>query len=422
MILPDKFRDRCSPTYLKAIDKLELNLDNINIHETGQVISSFAKNYLTPKQYWEFWLSSFEFDAIFHEEFEESCLKIAKTAYFHLYYNKEWNEWNENWSHEHNDSLQAYGENCVKVINFQNKHYLERGFFKKDYQNYVVTEKDLQYPHDFLKECFHEFESEASCLPSKKLIKRYNEMLELYPRIKAAESDDIEKWFQLLVEVDDVDFVKDNVECRLGQDLLDVQLWKLYLAFLKENKQYKTLLETYSKYCRFFLDDKEMLEEYKQEMIEHGPIKLEWENLFDFELGNNSEEEKENFLTIDTKLKLAFFDKKITFKNERLTLQSSSKPEIFFKNTFLTGVINIENLNPYKSNFISSIIPFLYRCEAKHISLEKQNLAFNELKFLIQHGNVVDLRIDGCEIKDEKDEYIALEDIIKYLQNVEILT
>uniref|UniRef100_A0A914QHV3 Uncharacterized protein n=1 Tax=Panagrolaimus davidi TaxID=227884 RepID=A0A914QHV3_9BILA len=307
-------------------------------------------------------------------------------------------------------------------------------------------------------------------------------MLELYPRIKAAESGDIEKWFQLLVEVDDVDFVKDNVECRLGKNLFYVQLWKLYLAFLKEKKQYKTLLETYSKYCRFFLDDKEMLEEYKQKMIEHGPIKLEWKNLFDFELGNNFEEEKEKCLTVDTKFKLAF-DKKIvggfynstcaqnfsfrqtvmfyilknanhrvlrklfasckyffakmqtpicyhlestssleTFKNERLTLQSSSKPENFFKNTFLTGVIDIENLNPHKSNFMSSIIPLLYRCEAKHISLEEQNLTFNELKFLIQHGNVVDLRINGCEIKDEKDEYIVLEDIIKYLQNVEILT
>uniref|UniRef100_A0AC35F5M0 Uncharacterized protein n=1 Tax=Panagrolaimus sp. PS1159 TaxID=55785 RepID=A0AC35F5M0_9BILA len=88
----------------------------------------------------------------------------------------------------------------------------------------------------------------------------------------------------------------------------------------------------------------------------------------------------------------------------------------------LERVIDIENLNPHKSNFISSIIPFLYRCEAKHISLEKQNLTFNELKFLIQHGNVVDLRINDCEIKDEKDEYIVLEDIIKCLPNVEILT
>uniref|UniRef100_A0A914PRA2 Uncharacterized protein n=1 Tax=Panagrolaimus davidi TaxID=227884 RepID=A0A914PRA2_9BILA len=492
MILPDKFRDQCSPTYLKAIDELELKLYNINIHakfnisiknvqtEIGQVILSFAKNYLTPKQYWEYWMKYFVKNTIFCEELKESCLKIAKVAYFHLYYNKEMNAV-EYWNHGHGDFLQAYGEKCVKVIDFQNKHYLERGFFKEDYENYVVTEKDLRYPHDFLKECFHEFESEASCLPSKKLIKRYNEMLELYPRIKAAESGDIEKWFKLLLEVDDIDFVKDNVECRLGHDLLDIQLWKLYLAFLKEKKQYKTLLETYSKYCRFFLDDKEMLEEYKQEMIENGPIKLEWKNLFDFEMGNNFEDEKEKFLTVDTKLKLAF-DKKIvggfynsiyaqifsfrqtfifyllknanhrilrklfasckyffakmqtpicyhlesssleTIRNERLTLQSSSKPENFFKNTFLTGVIDIENLNPHKNNFMSSIIPFLYRCEAKHISLEKQTLTFNALKFLIQHGNVVDLRIDGCEIKDENDEYIALEDIIKYLPNVEILT
>uniref|UniRef100_A0AC34G0S7 DUF38 domain-containing protein n=1 Tax=Panagrolaimus sp. ES5 TaxID=591445 RepID=A0AC34G0S7_9BILA len=43
------------------------------------------------------------------------------------------------------------------------------------------------------------------------------------------------------------------------------------------------LLQTYSNYCRFFLDDNEMKKEYQKAVEEFGPSKVAWKNLFDFE-------------------------------------------------------------------------------------------------------------------------------------------
>ena len=106
-------------------------------------------------------------------------------------------------------------------------------------------------------------------------------MISLYERIQAAEND-IDEWFKLLCEAEDHTFVCHNVEYRLGANLLNLQLWKLYIEYLKTAEP-KQMLHVYSKYCRFFLDDSEMKEKYKAEMEVFGPIKLPWKNLFDFE-------------------------------------------------------------------------------------------------------------------------------------------
>lgn len=50
------------------------------------------------------------------------------------------------------------------------------------------------------------------------------------------------------------------------------------------------LLKTYSKYCRLFLSDTEMREEYKEAVEKHGSIPLPWTNSFEFE------KSQENFI------------------------------------------------------------------------------------------------------------------------------
>uniref|UniRef100_A0AC34FMH2 Uncharacterized protein n=1 Tax=Panagrolaimus sp. ES5 TaxID=591445 RepID=A0AC34FMH2_9BILA len=97
-----------------------------------------------------------------------------------------------------------------------------------------------------------------------------------------AVKDDIEKWLEKLMEIDDKHFVIHNIEYRLGGNLFDLKLWKLYLEYLRENDP-KEMLQAYSKYCRFFVDDKNMLEEYKQATTIYGPVTVSWRNLFDFE-------------------------------------------------------------------------------------------------------------------------------------------
>uniref|UniRef100_A0AC35GQD1 Uncharacterized protein n=1 Tax=Panagrolaimus sp. PS1159 TaxID=55785 RepID=A0AC35GQD1_9BILA len=249
MIISKEFYDHCCPSYKKVIDQLEKNIAEIVEHEKNktkgqQIINAiliFSNRYLTPKEYWEHLLDNSYKYLRDPKIWKNRCTEILNSAYFHFYYNKEWN--------------------C--------EGSLDCG--------------DINYPHDCLKTCFREFEQSATQLPSAKIFKRYEKMMELYPKIKAAEND-VEKWFKLLLEVNNVSFVKDNVECRLGQDLLNFKLWKLYLTFLKEHGEYKKFLETYSKYCRFFLDDFEMKGKYKEALIEYGPINLSWDNLFEFEV------------------------------------------------------------------------------------------------------------------------------------------
>uniref|UniRef100_A0AC34FBT1 Uncharacterized protein n=1 Tax=Panagrolaimus sp. ES5 TaxID=591445 RepID=A0AC34FBT1_9BILA len=318
-------------------------------------------------------------------------------------------------------------------------------------------------------------------------------MINLYYKIEAADGDDDEKWLKLLIEADHYIFLCDNVEFRLGRNLFNKNLWKLYIEYLQE-KNPKDMLIVYSKYCRFFLDDKEMKEAYEREWKKYGPVKLWWENLFDFEKCFDSNEmENENDERIfenikklnddlkncDTKEKILPFDKSICakfyttfqlqnfslrlnyiryilenanhlilrklFKSckyffdrkqtpicykfeasrkyqtpnvENLTLGFDDDKSMQLKNIYITGVFKVQY---FERNFVSEIIPHLYKCDAKYVSVHDQNFSFNELKFLVENGNVVTLSLDRCKIKDENDDFIEVEEITAYLPNIEKL-
>lgn len=68
----------------------------------------------------------------------------------------------------------------------------------------------------------------------KEIFLLYKQNEKLYEEIVAAEND-TEKWFQLVAQVEDIEYVCNNVEYKIGNDLINVQLWKLYLNFLKKN-------------------------------------------------------------------------------------------------------------------------------------------------------------------------------------------
>uniref|UniRef100_A0A914PK16 Uncharacterized protein n=1 Tax=Panagrolaimus davidi TaxID=227884 RepID=A0A914PK16_9BILA len=296
-----------------------------------------------------------------------------------------------------------------------------------------------------------------------------------YVKLRTYEADIIE-WFMLLCDVNDIDFVKENVENRLGQDYFSVKLWRLYLAFLKERGEYKSLLETYSKYCRFFLDDLKMKEQYKNATIQYGQIKLPWDNLFDFEGENVIEEAKEEsevgmkeVVSFDKNLCASFYDtlqnqdfalpgplifyllknadnrmlRKLfasckyffakqstpicyrfdtgldtTFYDENLCLDYNANPSLFFNNIYITGSLNVVQ----HPKFLSNLMPRIYRCDAKHIYLNSQALTFNELKFFIQHGKVVEMDLPNSQILDGNGDCVNLEAFLEYLPAIEILS
>uniref|UniRef100_A0A914QLE2 Uncharacterized protein n=1 Tax=Panagrolaimus davidi TaxID=227884 RepID=A0A914QLE2_9BILA len=87
--------------------------------------------------------------------------------------------------------------------------------------------------------------------------------------IKSVENN-VEEWFDVLLEVNDVSFVMHNDECRLGKSLFNIKLWKLYISFLEEHGEYSRLLDVSHLYCRFFMDDEKMKEKHITRMERYG--------------------------------------------------------------------------------------------------------------------------------------------------------
>uniref|UniRef100_A0A914XXE5 Uncharacterized protein n=1 Tax=Panagrolaimus superbus TaxID=310955 RepID=A0A914XXE5_9BILA len=150
----------------------------------------------------------------------------------------------------------------------------------------------LTYPNRKLRQTFMDLKEEAMEPLPKSTEKRVDEMEVLYWKIKECE-DNQEEWIKCLQEVDNLKFLKRNVEQRLSFNLCNKKLWKLYINHLKTADP-KEMLQVYSKYCRFFMDDEEMLEEYKEAAEEHGPVLVKWKNLFNFETKDSNEEYPEN--------------------------------------------------------------------------------------------------------------------------------
>uniref|UniRef100_A0A914P9A9 Uncharacterized protein n=1 Tax=Panagrolaimus davidi TaxID=227884 RepID=A0A914P9A9_9BILA len=435
MILSKEFYQKCDPTYQKAIDKLERTLADITNGKNGcnhvlyckekfnkfeSTILNFSKKYLTPKEYWNYYMRYFGI-VYRHKNWQEGSCKIAKRALFHLCYNEDW---------KHLDGFfRAYGERYFKLLDFQYRHdeYILGGSDK------LANVRHLQYPHSYLRECFRYFEKKATSHPSVEIVNRYKKMQKLYAKIKSLEGN-VEEWFESLLEVEDDEFFMDNVERRLGDNLFDVKLWNLYLTFLEEKKQYKKLLVTLSKYCCFFLDDKEMLEKYHKALIKFVLKKNEFESGENDtkEVGDENDETNEQS---NKNIRDNFYNSycyrlsigsSVVFENDSLTITPSSDPKLFFKNSVIDGCILLKDYvftstDSVPSTFTSKLIPRLRCCTAKFIEIAKQHLSFVELQFLIKHGGVVHLYMYRCEIKDKNGDYIALEDIMKYLPNIEKL-
>uniref|UniRef100_A0AC35EUT2 Uncharacterized protein n=1 Tax=Panagrolaimus sp. PS1159 TaxID=55785 RepID=A0AC35EUT2_9BILA len=485
MILPLEFYDKCDLSYKKVIDQLEMKLARINnnyyatskfdatkVEKIISTIFEFSRMYLTPKEYWEYCFEIIDKAVYDSDKWKERYCKTFKRAFLHMYYDINY---------------------CVKIYGYE---HLKLLWFWRE-QDYCgdATERDLEYPHNYVDLCFHDFELITTQIPSTKRIMQYEKNSALYQKITAVQEDD-DKWFKLLLETNDDAFVKNNAEWRLGNYLLNVELRKLYMDYLKQSCQYKCLLELYSKYCLFFLDDTEMKKEYKEAMLKYEHRYIQGDNLFEFKVTNEVEEdnkdgdvvvesiedksmdddendvETKEVLPLDEKLCSSFYDtyqnqyfafqepiiryilenanhqvlrklfssckyfyfKKQTpicyrlhvcsreaYENESLFLRHSSNQDLFVKKMFITGGISVDPTRPHDETFMANLIPRLSHCHAKYIDMWYQNLSFFELKFLIEHGGVFELQMPNCELRDSNNDYVALEEITKYLPNIKVL-
>uniref|UniRef100_A0AC35FF79 DUF38 domain-containing protein n=1 Tax=Panagrolaimus sp. PS1159 TaxID=55785 RepID=A0AC35FF79_9BILA len=114
---------------------------------------------------------------------------------------------------------------------------------------------------------------------------------------------------------------------------------------------------------------------------------------------------------------------KTSFFNEKLALKRSSDSKNLLNNTYVTTTFEcvVSKYDKVRYDYLSkAVIPNLSRCDAKYIFISCQNLSFNEIKFLIGHGNVIDFCFGGA-IKDANNKLVELENIMQYLPNVEKL-
>uniref|UniRef100_A0A914QVY2 Uncharacterized protein n=1 Tax=Panagrolaimus davidi TaxID=227884 RepID=A0A914QVY2_9BILA len=141
MILSKEFYNKCCPSYQKVIDKLEKKIaeiqkcnDATKDKKVKLAIYQFSKRHLTPGEYWKHCLKIYKpFDPV-HGNFNKLSRDIVKRAYYHLYLNKNWT-WRFHWG-----------------------YYLKLDCFRPSGH----CERNLYYPHVYLKFCLREFEQETS--------------------------------------------------------------------------------------------------------------------------------------------------------------------------------------------------------------------------------------------------------------------
>uniref|UniRef100_A0A914Y245 Uncharacterized protein n=1 Tax=Panagrolaimus superbus TaxID=310955 RepID=A0A914Y245_9BILA len=69
-----------------------------------------------------------------------------------------------------------------------------------------------------------------------------------------------------------------------------------------------------------------------------------------------------------------------------------------------------------KNSIVSSIIPKIYQCDAKHLSLHDQNISLNEFMFLC--SSVKNLRLNEVTIKNEDGTEVSFDKLIKQLPQI----
>uniref|UniRef100_A0AC34GSH5 Uncharacterized protein n=1 Tax=Panagrolaimus sp. ES5 TaxID=591445 RepID=A0AC34GSH5_9BILA len=272
MNLQKEFFDRCCPSFQKVINELRKKIADIQSQSGVNYDLRNEKEQLACYEFYTAYYAPLEFLVNYYRMYETDLKWFEERGLLELYlYAHE--EFQDTWRKREQDSSKFIFAWKYEFFYFWDK--LQMG-------DIFTDERDLSYPNSLLDQFFYFYERHTTRPVSKQLVQKYEEMKALYTKIQAAE-DDVQKWFNLLLEVGIDEFVYQVVEHRILGNLFDVKLWKIYFQHLKKTNPKKMLL-CYSKYCRFFLDDAEMKAEYKVELEKFdGHVLLPWTNLFDFE-------------------------------------------------------------------------------------------------------------------------------------------
>jgi hypothetical protein len=272
MGIPAEFYNNIGNSYRQVMISLEIKLCEANDNDKEyKLICEFSRKYMMPWQLWEKLLRGTNYSNT-KDDFPK-LLSFYPTCYHQkngLHYIK-----------KHLKQMKDFNE---QPENVQSEYY----YANKDtiFPNCISSlVQALKYPHSDLEKIWNIYRKNACSPPPEELKATFLKMVALHDRMKNSEDKDSD-----IFEAESEKFIQFNVEKNLGEDLSNKKLWKLYINYLKSKTDKTLLLQTYSTYCRLFLDDVEMKEEYKKVSEEFGPSKVLWENMFDFEEKKNDSE------------------------------------------------------------------------------------------------------------------------------------
>uniref|UniRef100_A0A914PU43 Uncharacterized protein n=1 Tax=Panagrolaimus davidi TaxID=227884 RepID=A0A914PU43_9BILA len=261
------FNDDMDSSYLQVFNDLQSNLAKVNgADEENKLLDAFARNYMMPWQLWKKLLGGkgnsgddfAKFLSIYPFCFQQKDLEALK---------------------EYTEGMEMFSE---EIKNTVTHYYL--------INNYLINRKTifpnclkpliaaLKYPHDDIETIWKIYRKNSCSFLSKRIESTFMKMASLNQKMKNGEESDSD-----IFQAENDEYVQLIVSKKLGEDLSNKKLWKLYINYLKSKDNKALLLQTYSNYCRLFLSDIEMKEEYQKASEEFGPSKVAWENHFVFE-------------------------------------------------------------------------------------------------------------------------------------------
>uniref|UniRef100_A0AC34FD05 Uncharacterized protein n=1 Tax=Panagrolaimus sp. ES5 TaxID=591445 RepID=A0AC34FD05_9BILA len=395
-MFPVSYYKKLDVTYRKALLKLERqlapykkwqhyqHLDRQPSNIGYRLILEFASQYLTPKEVWKkIWIVGGDLSIFgsttYHLSFPISSKMIFTDKYKFL----------------------------RKLLDLQ--------FFRSEenINQLVYHIEELCYPHNLLEICLHSYELFAVTHLPPKVITRNFEMRKLYERIKLVE-DNEEEWINTMIEADDNEFVKHNIEYKLSQDLTNKPLWHLYIKYLKQY-DVQELLHIYSKYCRFFIGDVEMKEEYRKAAEMYGKATVPWKNAYEFEIYD------ENLIVIEYVPRIPRTNSydyypKSPPPSHYFNYQNVGSQKFPFRSCLMDYIVKNAKANVLQAlNFSCKYFFYKYRTPFKN-----QKMSVDELQFFI--GNVIDLTLKKVTIIDADNKTLYLEDIMALTPKLQYLS
>ena len=109
------------------------------------------------------------------------------------------------------------------------------------------------------------------------------------------------------------------------------------------------------------------------------------------------------------------FESSLHFNQQSMEVFNRPPTEPQFQNLYISTYLWVQF---QQNNAVSNLIPNLFRCDAKYVTIFNQNLTENELKFLIGSGNVQDLNLNEVKVTDSNGAHLPLESILVMVPKV----